>query len=362
MMFATYSKISAMHRRLIFLLCLTVVLGACNASAKDTPSLTPLASPLTATDSLIPTPEPVVSATATPSPTIAPSWVVLLAAAEAEADAAQVEALQTLLDELATAAGLRFERRSALAIADLASDLRIVVALPPDPGLANLASSAPQTQFLGIGIPDLSPATNLSVIVAPRADERGFLAGYIAAALTPEWRVGVIGVSNTAEGVAARQGFIHGTIFFCGLCKQLYPPFYSYPLYVEMPAPSSEAEWQAAADVLIGKAVKTIYVPSGAGDEALLSYLAAAGINLIGEGAPPESAGEHWIASLQPEFLQSVRQIWPDLLEGKGGGDLPMSLAVSNLNAELFSPGRQRLTMEMIQDLSNGVIDTGVKP
>jgi hypothetical protein len=270
-------------------------------------------------------------------------------------------ALESLLDELAAAAGLRFEARSMLTAAQLTADLSIVVALPPDPGLAELAAAAPQTTFLGVGIPDLRPAANLSVIGAPGADERGFLAGYIAAAVTSEWRVGVIGVSDTTEGIAARQGYLNGAIFFCGLCKQLYPPFFSYPLYVEMPAASSAAEWQAAADVLIGKAVKTVYVVPGAGNDDLLIYLGEAGINLIGEGTPPNAVEEHWIASIQADFLPAVRQIWPLLLEGKGGETLPLPLALSNINATLFSPGRQRLTAEMMQDLSSGMIDTGVK-
>ena len=104
-----------------------------------------------------------------------------------------------------------------------------------------------------------------------------------------------------------------------------------------------------------------MYVVPGAGNDDLLIYLGEAGINLIGEGTPPNAVEEHWIASIQADFLQGLRQIWPLLLEGKGGETLPLPLALSNINATLFSPGRQRLTAEMMQDLSSGMIDTGVK-
>jgi hypothetical protein len=103
----------------------------------------------------------------------------------------------------------------------------------------------------------------------------------------------VISVSDTAEGIAARTGFINGVVYFCGTCRQIYPPFFDsqnqliqYPLFVELPSGAAENEWEAAADSLLSRSVDTIYVAPGAGGESLLSYLAQAGVKLVG-GSPP---------------------------------------------------------------------------
>jgi hypothetical protein len=280
------------------------------------------------------------------------------------ADPAQAEVLQSALAELSAAEGLEFEVQPALAPGNLTPELRIVVALAPDPGLASLAAAAPDIQFLGVGIPGLAPAANLSLIgsqgVAP--DQQGFLAGYLAAVVTPEWRTAVMSISDTPSGMAARQGFLNGVVFFCGLCRQTYPPFYTYPMYVELPSGASPAEWQAAADVLKDKFIKTVYLAPGAGDETLLTSLAEAGLHLIGSQTPPAAMQSAWIASVGSDYITPLHTIWPDLMKGAGGVDLPAALAVSDINPELLSPGRQRLVEELIQELQSGFIDTGVAP
>ena len=240
----------------------------------------------------------------------------------------------------------------------------MVVSLPPDPGLANLAAAAPHTQFVAVGMPGVQPAKNLFVVGAQgaRPDRQGFLAGDIAASITPDWRIGVINREDTGAGKAARQGFFNGATYYCGLCRSAYPPFYPYPLYVELPAQASQAEQQAAADYMIDHAAKTVYVYPGAGDEALLEYLAQKGVNLIGGANPPQAAESLWVASIQPDLLKAVRDLWPRLLKGEPGASVDVPLAITNANPALFSPGRQRLAQTTLDDLLAGFIDTGVDP
>jgi hypothetical protein len=272
--------------------------------------------------------------------------------------------LEATLAELAAQAGLEFKVSPVLTPAHLTAGTQLVVVLPPDPGLAGLVADAPDTQFLAIGIPGLTSAANLSLISPGgfQADQMGFLAGYLAAVVTPEWRVGTIAVSDTAPGVQTRQGFLNGVVFFCGLCQQTYTPFYTYPMYVELPDSASPAEWQAAADALVDNAVRTAFVSPGAGDEALLAYLAEAGIQLIGTSSPPPEAQDQWIASISPDVLAPLKTMWPDLLAGNGGFSLPAALTISQINSELFSPGRQHLIEDMVADLASGMIDPAVEP
>lgn len=332
-----------------------LVLAACGSQAATTPAAVEAETlpALTAT----------VGPTDTPAPTATPQPRAVLLA-PAGADAQQVAALTELLGELAAQAGLDFQSLPALAPSELDPGLRVVVALAPDPGLAGLTATAPQTTFLAVGIPGLPPADNLLSIdpAGARADQQGFLAGYLAAVVTPDWRVGVISAVDSPAGKAQRQGFLNGVLFYCGLCRPAYPPFVQYPLAGDLISSASEAEQIAIADTLIAQGVTTIYVAPGSGSPALLEYLAGQGINLIGSAPPPAGLTEHWIASLSADWLTGVQQAWEQALEGQAVGAPQLSLVIDHVNENLLSVGRQRVVEQIRDELAAGWIDTGVNP
>ena len=176
------------------------------------------------TVAIISTPE------ATETPTPLPPRVLLLA--PPGADQALAAELEAGLGAPLELVGLRLERLESLEPGALGIDLRLVVVLGPDPGLAGLAAAAPQVQFLAIGIPGLPQTANLSVIGAEglRPDQEGFIAGVVAAITTADWRVGVLSTSDTPQGTAYRQGFLNGAVYFCGLCNQNFGPIMDYPV------------------------------------------------------------------------------------------------------------------------------------
>jgi hypothetical protein len=313
--------------------------------------------------SLTPPPTAVPLPTSTPTPEL--PLAVLLAPPGSDSDLSG--AMQTMLNRLAEKAGLRFQVRSALSAEELKNGVRLVVALPPDPGLAGLAASAPGVQFLAFQIAGLQPSSNLTVIggQGERPDQRGFLAGYLAAAITTDWRVGALGTEDTPAGKAALGAFTRGVYYFCGLCRTVYPPFPAsgYPLTFSMPAGAGAADWQAAVVYFQAWQVQTLYVDPGVAGTDLLQFLAGEGFNLIGAGTPPASLEKQWVASLDKgNALELVDQVWPRLLAGEGGNSLDPPLSIQHVNPDLLSPGRQHLAEKMLAELLAGYIDTGVDP
>jgi hypothetical protein len=347
---------SPLKRTTVLLACSIICyfgLVACNLSLPSRATATPV----------LPSATPIPTATATPVPSPTPQPLAILIAPPG-ADPNLTSAMQTLLTQLSNPAGWRVQVLPSVASTDLGAEVQVVVSLPPDPGVASLAAAAPATRFVAVGMPDVHPANNLFVVGAQgdRPDRQGFLAGDIAAAITPDWRIGVINREDTGAGKAARQGFFNGATYYCGLCRSAYPPFYEYPLYAELPAQASQAEQQAAADYMIDHAAKTVYVYPGAGDDALLEYLAQNGVNLIGGVTPPQAAQNQWVASIQPDLLKGFRDLWPRLIKGEPGASVEVPLGITNANPSLFSPGRQRLAQTTLDDLLAGFIDTGVDP
>jgi len=298
----------------------------------------------------------------THTPSLTPPPLAILWASPG-ADPELVAEAQSILSEAAAQQAWQFSQREGLTEADFQTEgeIAVVVALPPLQDLAALISAAPSTRFIALGATDLEVSPNLTTIGASGAppDYLGFVAGYIAAVITEDWRVGVIAVSDTAEGQAAREGFLTGAKYFCGLCQQLYPPYYNYPLYYEQVSGASSDAWRAAADQLIGLAVTTIYVAPGAGDQALLEYLAQSGIAIIGSISPPEALQSNWVATVEADLLAALRGQLPQALIGEADVTASLPVRISHVNENLLSPGKLANVEETLSILELGLIATG---
>ena len=333
--------------------CLILVLAACG-------TVIPTASP-----TLTFTPQPSATATQIPTSTatITPQAPVAVLLAGPQADQAWVNTLQTSLNDSVVAAGLRWQVRQQLLVSDLGPEIRLVVAASPDRGLTDLVAAAPGTQFLALGDPGLEPAPNLTILdETQHLEQQGFIAGYIAAMLSDDWRVGVISLSDTIAGKSARTGFLNGVVYFCGLCRPAHPPFYEYPLYIELPSTATSPEWQEAANYMVDHYVQTVYVYPGDVDKTMLTILADAKINIISSGVLPKDTISTGVVSLTTDALPLIQNQVTGLLNGSlaGGQTLALPIQFTQINSTVFTPGKQRLAQQVLSDLQAGFIDTGV--
>lgn len=298
---------------------------------------------------------PAASGTAAESDIAVPLAILL---ANPDSDASLADEVQKVLAEFGDANGLLVEIRTGLASTEIPSGLRIVVAISPDPGIVELAAAAPQVQFVAIGIPGVQPSNNITVIESAvgKPEHLGFMAGYMAAVITDDWRVGVLSVSDTVEGQLARESFMTGVRFFCGLCQQNYPPYYAYPLSEELPAGASAEQWRSAADQLLSSAVKTVYVAPGVGDTSLLTYLAQSGAAIIGSVPPPEELGGNWVASIQVDFRAALQRALANVLAQQPGIMVRLQPDFLYVNAERLSVGRLTFINVILDDLLAGYI------
>jgi hypothetical protein len=282
----------------------------------------------------------------------------------------QYDQYQTLVYDLAQANGMRFQVLNTLTLGDLAligPSLKVVIALPPDPGLAALTAAAPGVQFLAVGIPDLPAVPNLSTIGANGIpiDQQAFLAGYIAGMVAPEWKVGILYQKDTPGGTAARDAFTNGFTFYCGSCRNpLFPqPAGIYPVTVPIPTDAKPGEYTAYADLLIRNVVKVAYVYPEIATPELLDYITqSTDMLVISETLPDENARAHWVVSIRPDLISSIKNIFPDLVAGRGGQIIPTPLFLADVNPDLFSKGKLRLAQDVLAGLQNGTIGTGVTP
>jgi hypothetical protein len=270
---------------------------------------------------------------------------------------------QGLVYNLAQQAGMRFQVRNSLSAADLEPSLKIVIALPPDPGLAELAAAAPQAQFLAVNIPGLTASGNLSVITDnPRPEITGFIIGYIAAMVADDYRTGMLLPANDPEAQISLDAFSNGAAYFCGTCPSAFYYFDEYgnvltfPQYIGISAEENPATYNGYADYLIiRRKVSLIYVYPGLDTPELLNYIGSSGVPTIGHtifDTPPL----YWVASIQPDLPKSIQSAWPSLISGNGGQIIDAPITIANINEELLSPGKQRLVYEVLAKLLSGEI------
>jgi hypothetical protein len=297
----------------------------------------------------------------TASPTAAPDLVYLVSGGEAPAMMAS--RVEDLISSLSAAAGNEFIVMAEISDSDLEQNAKVVFFLPPDPGLNDMVARYPAVQFVAIGIHGLSDAHNLTRIGPDGmgADQVGFIAGVLSAVVTPDWRVGAVSVLNSGEEHASNLAFQNGVKFYCGLCRQAYPPFHSYPLGVEASSPEISAV-QDAINSLSNLDVDTVFLSPELSATVSAEMLEAPGLSFIGGESPGGDLGEKWIATVRAAPELAIAEIWNQVWLGDGGGAVSMPVIIEDINPERLTLGREAWMQEILQDLIDGYIETGVDP
>jgi hypothetical protein len=311
----------------------------------------------------VPTNTPIIPPTLTATPTIPLAVLVL----PADLDPETSNLYQTTVYDLTQASGYRFQVRNAISEADLAEPgLKIVIALPPDPGIASLAVAAPQVQFLSINIPGIVAGGNISALGGEsQTDIAAFLAGYTSALLTDDYRIGMIMPKGSAGAQQAATTFRNGMIYHCGLCRPIFFPSFClvenlqscYPQYVEIPTEEDPARYGPYADYLIlQREVDTIFVHPDVANTDLLTYIGTTGALLIGTSTPQEQPGG-WVMTIQPDVIKAIQSAWPQLVAGQGGVTVQSPLGLSDIDSSLLTPGKELDVREVLEKLQKGLIN-----
>jgi hypothetical protein len=331
--------------RLVFF-CIVIAMmlsvSACGAASESALTATP-----------IPTDTPIPPPVLTGTPVVPLAILVL----PATLDVNTSNLYQKTVYDLAQAAGMRFQVRNALTSADLEPGLQVVIALPPDPGIAALAATAPNVQFLAINMPGITAGGNVSVLGDNSQSElAAFLAGYTAALITDDYRIGMMMPRDNADAIRAFNAFASGMTFYCGTCRPFYYLPWSFPQYIDIPADEDKNNYDAYSDILMSQyKVRTIYLHPDIATLDLETYIGTTGVLMIGT-ITPEQRPAGWVMTIQPDVIKAIQSAWPQLVSGQGGLAVQSPLGLSDIDPELLSPGKQRLVEQMLRDLQDGFV------
>ena len=333
-------------KQILFVLLTIVIITACGGN--DDPEV--------AAPTVVPshTPPP----TATSIPTLSTPLALLVL--PADLDKPTSDLYQKTVYDLAIASGFRFQVRNGITPEDLADPtLKVVIAFPPDPGVANYAPTAPNVQFLAVNIPNLTAGGNISVL-APntQAEIPAFLAGYTLAMLLDEYQIGMLYPDGDPTAIAAVNAFGNGMRYYCGLCSGVYIEPISYPTVLGIPSNEDPGKFGGYANVLINdRDVDGLYIyPSLASDD-FLSYVGTQGVLLVGTSRPEPRPGG-WVMTITPDTIKAIQSAWPQLIAGQGGQSVQSPLGLSDVDPGVLTDGKLRLVQETLNALVAGRILT----
>lgn len=331
-----------MRSRLFIIFMLIVLLSACGSAGET---------------EVPPTQPPTETPFAPPTPTAPPATPLVILVLPADMDAETSDLYQRTVYDLAQASGMRYQVRNSLTTADLEPGLKIVIALLTDPGLSELAAAAPAVQFLAIGIPGVEAGGNISILGSgSQAEVVGFLAGYTAAMLTDDYRIGMLMPKGNNEAIRMLNAFNNGRTYFCGLCRPYFYLPWNFPQYLEIPPEEDVNNYDAYADILILQyKVGTILVHPDIQTQDLVDYIGTTGVYMIGT-ASPEQRPAGWIMTIQPDTIEAIQIAWPQLLGGQGGLTVQSPLGLSDIDPGILSPGKERLVQQTLDELQAGLI------
>ena len=335
-------------RSIILFMIAILVVSACGNNGEAPPTSAPISTETS-------TPPPALTST----PTI--PLAVLVVPEELDPDTSNL--YQKTVYDLTQQSGFRFQVRNSFSAADLEPGLQVVIVVSTDPGIAELAAAAPQVQFLAINIPNVAAGGNVSVLANnAQADIAAFLAGYTAALITDDYRIGMMIPRDNAEAIAALNAYASGMTYYCGICRPILFYAWNYPQYVEIGADEDVNNYDAYADILILQyRVNTIYIYPDVYTEDLATYIGTTG-NFMISTVSPEQRPAGWVMTIQPDVIEAIENAWPQLINGQGGITVQSPIGIAEVDPSILTPGRQRLVEQTLNDLQAGLIGIGTSP
>lgn len=266
---------------------------------------------------------------------------------------------QTTVYDLALQAGLRFQVRNTLSELDLEPALRVVIALPPEPGpgIVALAAAAPQTQFLAINISNITAGENVSVLAnTVQTDVIAFMAGYIGAMITDDYHIGMVYPDGNAQALSALDAYTNGKAYFCGICQRYYYLPYDFPQSIPIPVEELRENYGGYAVYLIQqREVEFVFLYPDIATPELIAYVGSSGgvqVGAAAQGGTPL----YWAASLSSDTIGAIQAAWPNLMAGQGGQAIQSPLTLADVDPNLLSPGKQAQAEQVLADILAGRI------
>lgn len=265
--------------------------------------------------------------------------------------------IQSGLESLVSETGLVLVVQENLGLESITSNVQVVIGVGSDVDLNAMAASSPGVSFVAIGNPNVRVTDNLSIIGDPKvnAQQQAFMAGYLSAVISTDNRVAALVPSDIENSTEIVDGFVTGVRYYCGLCKQMFPPYNDFPQWEVIGSEIAVEGFQQTIANFVNAEVEVLYVHRELATPERLAYLAEFDFSVVGD-ASPDSLRNNWAGTIVVDPVPALVELWPDLLLGIGGTQISASIVLTDTEAGLIPEGRYRLIEELSEKIQEGLI------
>lgn len=295
-------------------------------------------------------------------PTPEPQPTVLLALGS-DVDPFSRSQTQRLLESLTADSALDLVVQDTLAPEMITPEVELVIGMGGDLDLNSLASGAPSVFFVAIGDPGAIVADNLSVIGDPILEmrQKAFLAGYLSAVISRDNKIVAFINSISDASDLMVESYVAGARFYCGICQPVYPPYNPFPQWEILTPDAASDGFRPIVNNFFNIDVEVVYVQGELASPALLDYLEELGMNVVGDRAPDQQRS-NWVGTIIMDPGPALESLWPDLLSGAPGVQVPSAIVLTDTESGLISTGRYRLIENMVANLQAGLVSVESTP
>ncbi len=181
-----------------------------------------------------------------------------------------------------------------------------------------------------------------------------FAAGYLAAIITSEYRIGYIDLvgQEISEGFTS---FSNGVTYYCGLCSPQYPPFLPYPVNVQLSSPYTSEKINAVVESLQTNKITTVYIHPLLDSSELVQSLDNAGIVTISTDSLINHSNWQTTIALSPDYSDTAAQLVTSLFSNDGLGELSPAVIVS-AGHNVIGEGKMKHLVGILEELERGLI------
>jgi hypothetical protein len=185
--------------------------------------------------------------------------------------------------------------------------------------------------------------------------DRLFIAGYLSALISNDWRVGgllpLIQYQNTGADIV----FQNGAVFLCGRCAPTFGPIVDFPITTLLSTPEdNDATLQAYGEISTNK-INTLFIPSTYLFDDLVILLKQSGVTIVSDAKSGVDQSD-WIDYAIVDNLSDL--ILNAIADNNGQEELEIKQVEFSVYTSVkeLSPGKSKFINDMIQNLQAGFI------
>ncbi len=185
--------------------------------------------------------------------------------------------------------------------------------------------------------------------------DRLFIAGYLSALISNDWRVGGLIPSIQYQNTGADIVFQNGAVFLCGRCAPTFGPIVDFPITALLSTPEdNDATLQSYGEISTNK-INTLFIPSAHLFDDLVILLKQSGVTIISDAKPGVEQSDWIDYAIIDNLSELIINAISDTAHQEGLVITPVEFSVYSSIREL-SPGKSNFIKDMIQKLQAGFI------